>query len=77
MEVFEDEEHPSRLVNSRIEGKVQKINEIVRKDRRSEQTEETVKQTLYDELNMKDWFCGNTTHGFCTRTTSQLQCPVG
>jgi len=60
-EEVEDDERPGRSVTSRTEGNVQKINEIVRKDRRLSIrmivdmvniNKETVRQILHDELNM-------------------------
>lgn len=60
-EEVEDDERPGRPVSSRTEGNVQKISDIVRKDRRLSIriiadmvniNKETVRQTLHDELNM-------------------------
>ena len=60
-EEVEDDKRPCRSVTSRTEGNVQKINEIVRKDRRLSIrmiadmvniNKEMVRQILHDELNM-------------------------
>ena len=75
-EVVEDDERSGRPVTSRTDEKIQKINKIVRRDRRlsvrmiADMTNidrETIRKILHEDLRI----CGRTTRGFCTKTMRQ------